>query len=52
MLSILEVFWGFFFHPLFSLDINTPVYAPLTFCLLVLIVFAFVRRVLSWCFSL
>ena len=52
MLAVIMDFWEFFFMPLFSLDIDSPVYAPFCLVLLVLVIFVFVRRVLSWCFSL
>lgn len=51
MLTWLPLFWNFFFAPLLAFDIDTVIYAPVALCLVVLVVFRFVRRVMSWCFS-
>lgn len=52
MLDIIQSFWRFFFAPLLQLDMDSYLYAPIVFSLLILIVFEFIRRLLSWTFSL
>lgn len=51
MLSFLPQFWDFFFAPLFAFTIESPIYAPLALCIIVLAVYVFIRRVMQWCFS-
>lgn len=51
MFEILPAFWDFFFSPLLAFDIDSPIFAPIALCLVVLCVFRFVRRIFSWCFS-
>lgn len=52
MLDYLQAFWSFVSAPIFSFDVNSPVYAVIALSLIAAVVVRFVREVISFCFSL
>lgn len=52
MLEYIQAFWSFISAPVFSFDMDSPVYAVISLCIVAAVVFRFIREVISFCFSL
>ena len=52
MIENLQLFWDFFFYPLFNIDQFGMISDVLLFCILIFCVFQFVLGVLEWVMNL